>query len=134
MEVRIEVGAERLDRSDTALAQRFHQLLVDQLDAAPDRLGRFGPRVGLEGALHVVDEREELFQQIRRRSLRQLNALALGALAVVVELGRLAQEPVVVLVPLLFQFRGIRGLRLIRLRCRCRLSSCFIRFVCHIRG
>ena len=60
MEVRIEIRAERLDRLDAALAQRFEQLLVDQLDAAPDRLGRLAAGVGLERALHVVDERQQL--------------------------------------------------------------------------
>ena len=55
---------------------------------------------------------------------RQLDALALDALAVVVELGGLAQQPIVVVVALLLQLGRIgRGLRLARPDLRRRWSS-----------
>ena len=65
--VRIEVGAERLDRPDAALAQDLEQLPMDQLDAAAIGLGAFGAGVGLERALEIVDERQELRRSGRRR-------------------------------------------------------------------
>ena len=107
MKVRIEVRAERVDRLHAALAQRLDQLLVNELDAAPDRTGRLGAGVGLERPVHVVDEREQFLEQIRGGRFRQLDPLALDPLAVVVELGGLAQQPIVVVVALLPQLGGI---------------------------
>ena len=104
MDVRVEIGAERLDRRDAALAQQVEQLPVDQLDAravARERGGRIGCRRRGERALEVVDERQHVLQQLGRGVLGQLAALAIDALAVVVELGRRAQQPVAVIVAFL---------------------------------
>ena len=39
MPVRIEIGPERVERPDAALSQQVVQLGVNQLDAAPVRIG-----------------------------------------------------------------------------------------------
>ena len=58
VEVRIEVGAERLDGRDAALAQQVEHLLVDQLDALAKRVGLGRGR--LQRALEVVDDRQQI--------------------------------------------------------------------------
>ena len=78
------------------------------MSSTPRRIGPLASvPAGLERPLHVVDEREQFLDQVRGRRFRQLDPLALGALAVVVELGGLAQQPLVVVVALLSQLGGI---------------------------
>ena len=67
------------------------------------------PTSAFERALQVVDQRQQLGQQIRRRRFGHLLALPLDALAIVVELGGLAQQPLVVVVALPLQLARVRS-------------------------
>ena len=69
-------------------------------------------RIGAQRALQVVDERKQLFDQVGGRRLRQRLALALGALAEVVELRGLAQQEV------LYSSRCRSAAELRQARCR----------------
>ena len=114
VEVRIEVGAERVDRGHPALAQEVQHLLVDQLDALAQRVGVRGRR--LQGALEVVHDRENLGQDVRLRVVGKVAPFAVDPLAVVVELGRRAEQAVLQRVLFAPQFLERVGLRLRRLR------------------
>ena len=92
--VRIEVGAERVDRPHALLAQQVVQLGVNQLDALAVR-GAAVAGVDGQRAVEIVDDEQQLQQQIDDRLVGLLAALALDALAVVVELGGLAQPAIV---------------------------------------
>ena len=106
MHVRIEVRPDRRDRGDPATRQQVVQLLVDDLDAGAVGLGA-GAGIGAQRALEVVHDRQQVLEHRRGRALAGLAALALDALAVVVELGRRAQQAIVELVTLLLE-RGER--------------------------
>ena len=80
-------------------AQQVVQLRVNQLDALPVG-ARVLARVDRQRAVEVVDDEQQLVQQIDDRLIGLLAALAFDALAVVVELGGLAQPAVVVVVAL----------------------------------
>ena len=109
--VRVEVGAERVDQRDAALAQQVEHLLVDQLDAACDCLGVTAGR-RLQRTLEVVDDWQQLEQHVGGCVLRQLAALALDPLAVVVEVRDRAEELLLQRVAFLLQRRqGLVGRR-----------------------
>ena len=77
---------------------------MDELHAAAICLRTVGAGVGFERALEVVDERKEIAHDVGGDRLGHALPVALHALAVVVELGRLAQQPIVVVVTLPLQF------------------------------
>jgi hypothetical protein len=108
MLVRVEVGAEGVNRTDASLLERFEQPAVDQLHAPPVCIGVLAG-IGFQRTLHVIYERKELRDQIRGGRLRDGQALAIDPLAEIVELCRLAQEQIVVLVALPLKFVGISG-------------------------
>ena len=71
------------------------------------RVVRLGQRITLNyRALEIVDDGQEFPEQVGCGRLGLLRALALDALAVVVEFGGLAQQPLVELVALLLEFAG----------------------------
>jgi hypothetical protein len=107
MQVRIELLPDSLDGDHAAPAQDVAELTVDQLDAAAVRLGAFRARVGLERALEVVHQRKQLLDHAGGGRVGPRLALAFDALPVVIELGRLAEQQVVVLVPLPLQLGGV---------------------------
>ena len=72
---------------------------MNQLDALAIGVAAFAG-VDRQRAVEVVDDEQQLEQQIGDRLVGLLAALALDALAVVVELGGLAQQPIVVVVAL----------------------------------
>ena len=84
------------------------QLPVNQLDAAADTRRRLAAGVRLERALEVVHQRQQLLDDARGRRVGQRLPIALDALAVVVELGRLPQQQIVELVALALQLGRIR--------------------------
>ena len=79
--------------------QRVVQLPGDQLQAG-DQLALLVPRRGLEGAAHVVHDRQQRLDDVLGGAQAQLVALAPDALAVVLELGLEAPEVVEVVVAL----------------------------------
>ena len=97
VQVRIEVRAERLDRRRRR-ACAAGPSSCRWISSTPVCVGLAASAgVGRERALEVVHERQQLAQHVGRRpTSASSRALALDALAVVVELGRLAQQPVVV--------------------------------------
>ena len=94
MQVRIEVGAERLDGSDAALLEQFRELALNQFEAGLERL-RFRRRRRREGAIEIVDDRQQIADHVGRRPFDHVLAIAIDALAEVVELGGLAQQAIV---------------------------------------
>ena len=64
MEVRIEVRAERFDRLHAALAQDLEQLTVDELDAAAIGVRAVSAGLGLQRALEIVDERQQIANDV----------------------------------------------------------------------
>ena len=82
---------------------------MDNLESLAVRLG--AGRVGLKRALEIVDHGQQLLHEIDCRHLRQILALAIDALAIVVELCGLAEQPVVKAVALLAQLDDFVGER-----------------------
>ena len=80
------------------------QLAVDQLDALAVRRAAVAG-VHRQRAIEIVDDEQQISQQVDDRLVGLLAALALDALAVVVELGGLAQQAIVVVVALALQIR-----------------------------
>ena len=109
--VRIELGADGLDRLDAALAQQVQHLLVDQLDALAVRVGIAAGR-RLQRALEVVDDRQQLVERSATARIRLVAPLAFDALAIVVEFGGGAQQPVLQRVLLAAQLVASRRRRL----------------------
>ena len=110
VDVRIELGAERVDRLHAVAAQEIVQLAVNQLDALAVRGAAFA---GVDGhrAIEIVNHREQVLQQIDDGLIGLLAALAFDALAVIVELGALAEPAILVVVALALQLGGIGGRR-----------------------
>ena len=106
MMVRIEIGAQRLDGPDAPLPQDLHQLPLDQFDAAAIGLGPLAAGIGLERALEVVDQRQQLAEQIGGSGFGLRLPLALGAPAVIVELRGLPQQQILELVALPLELVG----------------------------
>ena len=102
VQVRIEVGAERLDGRDAALLQKFRELALDQFEAGLERLRLRRRRRG-ERAIEVVDDRQQVAEHVGRRPFDHVLAIALDALAEVVELGGLAEQAIVQIVAFLLQ-------------------------------
>ena len=73
---------------------------MDELDAAAIGFRAVGAGVGLERALEIVDERQQIPHDVGGDRLGHALPIALDALAVVVELGGLAQQPIVEVVAL----------------------------------
>lgn len=99
MIVGIEVEAESLDRTHSAAQQCVLEALEYQLDTSAVCVSSFG-RLRLQRTLEVIDERQQLLEHISRRGLRLGLALALDALAIVVEFGGLPKQSIVVFVTL----------------------------------
>ena len=65
---------------------------------------RFGARrVDLQRALEIVDDRQQILHEVDGGELRRVFALAIDALAIVIELRGLAQQPILEAVPFLAQ-------------------------------
>jgi hypothetical protein len=77
---------------------------MDELDAAAIGFRAISTGVGLERAFEIVDEREEIANHVRRDRVSHALPVTLDALAVIVELGRLAKEPIIEIVTLPLQF------------------------------
>ena len=88
-----------------ALPQQVVQLAVNELDALAVRVAAVAG-LDRQRAVEVVDDEQQLLQQIDDGLVGLLAALALDALAIVVELGRLAQPPIVVVVALAAEIVG----------------------------
>ena len=108
MDVRIEVGAQRVDRADAAFLQFRMQFGVNELDAFAVRV-RLRPGLHRQRAIEVVDDRQQRVKEIDDRIVGLLAPLAIDALAVVVELGGRAQPLVVEIVALAAHFRDRVG-------------------------
>ena len=107
MEMRVEIGAERLDRRDAPLPQQVMELPADQLDAGAIGCQRRGRIAGVlrvrgraERALEIVEQRQDVAEQVRVGVFAQLAAFLLVAAAVVVEFGALAEQQVLEFVAL----------------------------------
>ena len=74
---------------------------MDNLEPLAVRLG--AGRVGLKRALEIVDHGQQLLHEIGCRHLHQIPAFAIDALAIVIELGSLAKQPIVKAVALFAQ-------------------------------
>ena len=98
VQVRVEVGSDRLDGRHAAPRHDVEQLLVNDLD--PAAVGVSILRIRGQGALEIVDDRQQVAEQIAGRLLDQLAPVALGALSIVVELGGEPQQAIVVRVAL----------------------------------
>ena len=94
------VCAERFDRPDTVLAQQVVQFRVDQLDTLPVG-GGFLAGLNLQGEVEIVDDLQQLLEQVDDRLVGLLAPFAVDAFAIVVELCRFAQEPIVEVVALI---------------------------------
>ena len=75
--------------------RRSCSFAIDQLDACRDSRR---PRAGVDGqrAIEIVDDGSTILQQVDDRLVGVLAPLALDPLAVVVELGGLAEQPVLI--------------------------------------
>ena len=100
-------AAERLDFLHALPPEQVQQLRVDHLDALAVRRAAFA-RIDGEREIEVVDHRQQILEQRRHGPIRLFAALALDALAVVVELGDLSHVPVVVLVALALEGLDLR--------------------------
>ena len=101
MVVRIEVGAERVDRPNPALSENVEDLFVDPLDATPIGARSLVASLGLKRALEVIHQRQQLSDETCRRRVGEGLTFPLGSLAEVVEFGRFPYEQIVILVTLL---------------------------------
>ena len=81
---------------------------MDQLDAAPIGRGAFA-RLHVQCDVEIVDDDQQLAEQVEHRLVGLRAALALDALAIVVELGRLAHPAVVVVIAFALQIRSRIG-------------------------
>ena len=98
MNVRIE-STLGLDLGETLLRERMPERLLDELDAL-DELRLLVPLGGLERALQVVEDRQQLADEPLVRMRDETLLLAGGALAVVLEVRLDALREVEVLVSL----------------------------------
>src|SRR5687768_12656610 len=109
MQVRIEVGAERVEQRDAELA-------MNQLEPGAVAL-RLRWRVDAERQVEIVEYVQHLAKDVGRGPLGLFAPFLVDPLAVVVELGRLAQEAILQIVTLAQQGREFgrwwRGSRLI---------------------
>ena len=105
VQVRIEVGAGRVDRRHVPPLQELDELLVNQVEALPVAgQHRIAAAVGgTLGALEIVQHGQELGDQLGGEVVAELAALAIHPLAVVVELGLQAEQAVQRLVALATQ-------------------------------
>ena len=101
VDVRIEIRAEHVHRRDALLAQQLMELAVDQLDALA--VGAAFVAADRERAIEIVDHQQELLQDVDDRLVALLAPLALDPLAVVVELGALAEPAILEVVALALQ-------------------------------
>src|SRR4026207_1629534 len=102
VEVWIEVSSQRLDGCDPAVAQGIEPLLWDYLDAFSQRVRLRRRR--LQGALEVVQNRQELRKDVALDVVGEIAAFAVDALAIVVEFGGRAEKAVLQRVLLAAQF------------------------------
>ena len=98
MDVRVE-AAVGLDLGEALLLERLAERLLDELHAVDERR-LFVPLGGLERALEVVEDREELLHEPLVGVRDQALLVAQRPLAVVLEVGLRALEEVEVLVAL----------------------------------
>jgi hypothetical protein len=105
VEMRVEIGACGLDGRDAALAHEIREGAMDELDASPVGL-RGWWRIGCQRPFEVVHHRQQIAKHIGRGPLGEFLALALDALAEVVELRALPEQPVVELVALFLELLG----------------------------
>ena len=70
---------------------------------------RFGRRRRVEGAIEIVDDRQQIADHVRGRPFDHLLAIAIDALAEVVELGGLAEQAIVEIVAFFLQRIGRRA-------------------------
>ena len=63
VDVRVEIGPERLDRPDAVLAEQVVELRVDELDALPVA-GRTLAALDRQRTIEVVDDEQDFAQQI----------------------------------------------------------------------
>jgi hypothetical protein len=91
-----------------ALPQQVDELLEGQLDAD---LQVLHAAAGCQGSLQIVDDREHVAQDVAGRELPEVLALALGAAAVVLEVGEGADRAVAQVGELGLQLgdRGVGG-------------------------
>jgi len=108
-------GIERLPHRRVAreavLLEHAEQLALDQLDAFDDRGGPGGAAAGGQGAVEIVEHREQVADQRLGGVLEVLLTVALGPTPHVVGLGQRAQELVL---PVLHLAAEVLDLRLER--------------------
>ena len=107
--MRIELGADRLNRLHAERMQSVFHLLDDELYAGAELLNGAAMR---EGEVEVIEHGKELVYRTRNGVFTEVRALFGGALAGVVKLGLEAGKAVKEVIALglnLFQLRGLRG-------------------------
>jgi len=109
MDMRVEVGADGLDRGDPASAEQREQLLMDELDTSAIRVQLSRPFIDRERPFQIVDEWQDVANQIGGGDIGLPPAFSLDALPVIVEFGGLAQQQVVVFVTLAPNFLRVLG-------------------------
>jgi hypothetical protein len=106
----IEIVPHGLDGLDAAAPQHLDDLPPDEIESVaipPNGVGA-GTVIDrhAEGAIEIVDDRQDVAEHVGSGRFGPVAALLVGALAVVVELGGHAQQPIVQVVAFLLQ-RGL---------------------------
>jgi len=94
---RVEVGTHRLDDFHAALAKQFEHLLMNEFNTLAEAFDILTGR-RFQRTFEIIDDWQQAGQCAGRRGICLIASIPIDALAIVVELRRLADEAVVVLV------------------------------------
>ena len=92
VKVNIEIGFFGVDDADSLLTQYVHEFLVDKLHSLKYCINIVGILHVLQGTLEIVDDRQYGDDGFLAAIEDEIGLLLDGALAIVVELGNLAEE------------------------------------------
>src|SRR5215210_4784619 len=84
--VRVEIGAQGVNRAHASFSKNVIQLAMNELDAAAIGLTPLRPWLGLQRSLEIVDERQQFFNDVSRCRFSELLTLTIRAFAEIVEL------------------------------------------------
>lgn len=91
--LRIEFGADGLNRCDTTLAKQFDHLLMNQFDTFAEAFDiTAGGR--LQCAFEIIDDWQQVGQRICRCGVGLIASVAFDSLAIVVEFSRRSQQSI----------------------------------------